>query len=101
MRAACSEPSYPMPLVGLCDVLIGHEFSPVGLGDPLLEVNPFLIAHDVDTGPPRLDLARVFRKFVLRRLRPRGDLFEDSFGCWGHTHEYTTAPGVVPVRVRQ
>ncbi len=84
-RAACSEPSYSMPFVRLCDDVIGHELSPVGLRDSFLQVGPFLIAEDVDPGVPRLDLARIFRKLDLILLRPRGDLLEECFGSWAHT----------------
>src|SRR5438045_776288 len=83
-RAGYSEPSCPMSLVGLCDDVIGHEFPPIGLRDPLLQIGPFLIAQDMNAGAPCLDLARVLGKLVLILLGPRGDLLEESLGSWAH-----------------
>ena len=76
MRAAYSEPSYPMPLVGFRYDVLRYELAEIGLGNPLLQVSPFLIAQDVYAGAARLDLARIFGKLVLILLGPRGDLLE-------------------------
>ena len=65
-----------MPLVGFRYDVIRYKFTSVGLGNPLLQVCPFLIAQDIHAGATCLDLARIFGEFVLILLRPRGDLFE-------------------------
>jgi hypothetical protein len=100
MRAPCSEPSYPMPLIGVRHHVIRYELTPVRLANALLQIGPFLIAQDIDAGASCFDLARIFGKLVLILFGPRGDLFQESLGRRCHAHQYTTRPSMVPAHRR-
>jgi hypothetical protein len=65
-----------VPLVGFRRDVIRYKLTPVCLGNPLLEICPFLVAQDIYAGATSFDLARIFGELVLILLRPRGDLFE-------------------------
>ena len=76
MHVAYSEPSYTMPLVGFRYDIVRYKLTAICLGNPLLQVCPFLVVQDIYASATCLDLARIFGELVLILLRPRGDLFE-------------------------
>ena len=65
-----------MLFVGFRYDVVGYKLTPICLGNPLLEICPFLVAQYIHPGATSFDLARILGELVLILLRPRGDLFE-------------------------
>jgi hypothetical protein len=88
-----TEPSSIVALVGCRHQFVGHEFSPICLGQSSAHGRPFLIRHGVHTGAARLYFARIFRKLFLVFLGPSlrlPDCVPEHFDH--HVIQYTTGP---------